>query len=108
MSSAVFQEAVDGSTEPRNKKKRSVNVLPTHIKTRSTAIQESQPMEETETPPNGENIVAAETSPTQNLTSKDSNSPDENALVNFDRQRTLIISFFLNILYCFFFASDCT
>ena len=51
-------------------------------------------MEETETPPNGENIVAAENSPTQNLTSKDSNSPDENALVNFDRQRTLIISFF--------------
>ena len=27
-------------------------------------------------------------------TSKDSNSPDENALVNFDRQRRLIISFF--------------
>ena len=82
MSSAVFQEAVDGSTEPRKKKQRSTNVLPTTRMTRSTTIQESQPMEET--PPNGENIVAVDNSPTQNLTSKDSNSPDDNSLVNID------------------------
>ena len=92
MSSAVFQDQVDGCTGPRKKKKRSTNVLPTTRMTRSTAFQDSQPLEET--PPNGEDIVAAQNSPTQNLTSKDSNSPDDNALSNINSQRTLIIPFF--------------
>ena len=92
MSSTTFKQAVDGSTmEPQTKRSKTV-VPPSTITTRSRAIPGNETgASDTPARPDGENCQA-DTSPMQNQTSRDSNSPEGisreqcGAIINFEQQ----------------------
>lgn len=71
MSSPLTNQDFDDSTVVQQKKRSKTVVPPSNIATRSRAIPAPQDIE----------ITEGHTSPTQNLTSKDSNSPDTNQVV---------------------------
>ena len=88
MSLNFVKQAVVGSTKEPLQKRAKTFVPPSTISASARSNADTENWEsDTVTHTEGEGgNSGAETTPEQNRTSRDNNSPDDNAIVNFERQ----------------------